>query len=161
MKSFLTNRRGSSPMPAVILVLVFSLLTSVIMFFSFVQIQTMSIRNAMKAGLSNLAIIISEDTYTALRESNFEEYKEKLTSSSSYRSKLTNTYIQDVSEVVPLNTDKYEVTSIELLFSCEGKKIRYTCICDVTYHVSILGVNMPAIARSVQVDGSHTAKYGR
>ena len=161
MINIFPDKRGSTPVPTAILVLIASLIISVVMFFSYVQTQTIVVRNAMKTGLANLAITISEDTYTALRESNFDEYIDRLTSLSSYRRKLTNTYINDISNVVPLDTDKYKVDSIELIFNCEGRKIRYTCVCDVTYYVTILGINLPAVARSVQVEGSHTAKYGR
>ena len=161
MINVFSDKRGSTPIPTAILVLIVSLIISVVMFFSYVQTQTIVVRNAMKTGLANLAITISEDTYTALRESNFDEYIDRLTSLSSYRRKLTNTYINDISNVVPLDTDKYKVDSIELIFNCEGRKIRYTCVCDVTYYVTILGINLPAVARSVQVEGSHTAKYGR
>ena len=161
MINVFSDKRGSTPIPTAILVLIVSLIISVVMFFSYVQTQAIVVRNAMKTGLANLAITISEDTYTALRESSFDEYIERLTSTSSYRTKLTNTYKNDISDVIALNTDEYEIDSIELLFNCEGRKIRYTCICDVTFYVTILGINLPAVTRSVQVEGSHAAKYGR
>ncbi len=155
------NKRGSAPIPTSILVLVFALVISVMMYLAYVQIQTINIRNAMKMGLANLAITISEDTYTALRESDFEEYAAKLTGTSAYRQNLIDDYKRDVSEAVPLSTSDYSITAIDLDFTLEGKKIRYVCTCDVAFRVRILGMNVTAVARSVQVEGSHTAIYGR
>ena len=100
MINVFSDKHGSTPMPTAILVLIVSLIISVVMFFSYVQTQTIVVRNAMKTGLANLAITISEDTYTALRESSFDEYIERLTSTSSYRTKLTNTYKNDISDYI-------------------------------------------------------------
>ena len=77
MINVFSDKRGSTPIPTAILVLIVSLIISVVMFFSYVQTQTIVVRNAMKTGLANLAITISEDTYTALRESSFDEYIER------------------------------------------------------------------------------------
>ncbi len=161
MTKLLRNRRGAVPVTSAILVLVFAMILSVLMYVAYVQIQTMVIRNAMKTGLANLAVTISADTYTALRESDFEEYAAKLTGSSAYRQTLEDTYERDVREAVPLTTPDYSITSIGLDFTRDGKKIRYVCTCDVSFQVTVLGINLPAVARSVQVEGSHTAKYGR
>ena len=73
MREILQSKRGSSPIFTAIIVLVFSLIISTVMYIAYVEIQTTVIRNAMKTGLANLAYTISEDTYTALRESDFEE----------------------------------------------------------------------------------------
>ncbi len=161
MTKLLKNNRGSVPIPAAMMILVSALVISVLLYVAMVQIQTMTIRNAMKTGLANLAVTISADTYTALRESDFEAYAARLTGSSDYRQKLTDTYKKDVQNAVPLSTSDYRVTDIRLDFTRDGQKIRYVCTCDVTFHVRVLGINLPAVARAVQVEGSHTAKYGR
>lgn len=160
MREILQSKRGSSPIFTAIIVLVFSLIISTVMYIAYVEIQTTVIRNAMKTGLANLAYTISEDTYTALRESDFEEYVAKLTGASAYRTKLENTYKADVLNSVELDSYEYTVNAINLDFIREGMKICYTCTCDVTFYVRLFGINMPATAKSVRVEGSHTAKYG-
>ncbi len=159
MSEILKDKQGSSPIFTAIIVLVFSLIISTVMYIAYVEIQTTVIRNAMKTGLANLAYTISEDTYTALRESDFEEYVSKLTGASAYRTKLENTYKADVLNSVELDSYEYTVNAINLDFTREGMKICYTCTCDVTFYVRLFGINMPATAKSVQVEGSHTAKY--
>ena len=159
MREILKDKQGSSPIFTAIIVLVFSLIISTVMYIAYVEIQTTVIRNDMKTGLANLAYTISEDTYTALRESDFEEYVAKLTGASAYRTKLENTYKADVLNSVELDSYEYTVDAISLDFTSEGMKICYTCTCDVTFYVRLFGINMPATAKSVQVEGSHTAKY--
>lgn len=157
----LKNRYGGVPIATALMILVFAVVISVGIFLSYVQIQTMAVRNAMNKGLSNLAVTISSDTYTALRESDFDAYVRKLTSASSYRNRLTETYISDVSSVIPLSTDRYRINGIRLDFTAEGKKLTYTCTCGVEFHVTVLGMDAAAAVREVTVSGSHTAKYGR
>ena len=65
----------------------------------------------------------------------------------------------DISNSIDTSTSEYTVNSIRLSFTRDGMKIRYTCTCDVTFYVRLFGINMPATAKSVQVEGSHTAKY--
>ena len=161
MISVLRNKRASTPIFTAIMVLVFAMIISAVMYVAYVQIQTTNIRNAMKTGLSNLAYTISEDTYTALRESNFDEYADRLTRTSSYRMMLEETYRADVASTAPLSTSEYEITDISLDFTVEGKKIRYTCTCDITFYVNLFGNTVPAEVTSVEISGSHTAKYGR
>ena len=155
------NRRGSVPIPAAILVLVFSMILSAAIYLAYVQIQVTVVRNAMNKGLSNLAVTISEDTYTALRESNFDEYVTRLTGSSAYREMLEAAYKSDVKSAVELSNDKYKIEKHGLDFSVSGKKLTYACTCDVTFYVKLFGNEVPAVVRSVRVEGSHTAKYGR
>ena len=122
MIAVLRNRRASTPIFTAIMVLVFAMIISAVMYVAYVQIQTTNIRNAMKTGLSNLAYTISEDTYTALRESNFDEYANRLTRTSSYRTMLEETYRADVASTVPLSTSEYEITDISIDFTVEGKR---------------------------------------
>ena len=157
MREILQSKRGSSPIFTAIIVLVLSLIISTVMYIAYVEIQTTVIRNAMKTGLANLAYTISEDTYTALRESDFEEYAAKLTGESAYRTKLENTYKADVLNAVELDSYEYTVDAISLDFTRDGMKIRYTCTCDVTFYVRLFGINMPATAKSVQVDHRRNA----
>lgn len=161
MIAILKSKRASTPIFTAVIILVFAMIISAVMYVAYVQIQTTVIRNAMKTGLANLAYTISEDTYAALRESDFEKYTAKLTGESAYRSRLENTYRADVLGAVKLDSDDYTVDSIKLDFTCDGKRIRYVCTCDVTFYVRLFGNNFPAKVASVQVEGSHTAKYGR
>ncbi len=48
MMKFLRNKRGTVPIPTAVLVLVFALVISVAMYIAYVQVQTMTLRNAMK-----------------------------------------------------------------------------------------------------------------
>ena len=160
MTGILRNKRASALVFTSIIVLVFSMIISAVMFVAYVGIQTTVIRNAMKIGLANLAYTISEDTYTALRVSDFDEYADQLTSRSDYRAKLEKTYREDVAKTIPLTSNEYEITGIALDFTVSGKKIRYTCTCDVTFYVNIFGNTIPSRVKSVTVSCSHTAKYG-
>ena len=99
------------------IVLVFAMIISAVMYVAYVSVQTTVIRNAMKTGLANLAYTISEDTYTALRISDFDEYADRLTSRSSYRAKLEKTYREDVAKTIPLMSSEYEITGITLDFT--------------------------------------------
>ena len=160
MTEILRNKRASALVFTAVIVLVFAMIISAVMYVAYVSVQTTVIRNAMKTGLANLAYTISEDTYTALRISDFDEYADRLTSRSSYRAKLEKTYREDVAKTIPLTSNEYEITGIALDFTVSGKKIRYTCTCDVTFYVNIFGNTIPARVKSVIVSGSHTAKYG-
>lgn len=157
----LKNKRGSVPIPTAVLIMVFAVVISAALFIAYVEIQTVVVRNAMNKGLSNLAVTISEDTYAALRESDFDSYAEKLTHSSSYRTELETKYRQDVMNSVDLADENYRVDNIRLDFGADGKRLVYTCTCDVSFYIRLFGQNIPAVARSVRVVGTHTAKYGR
>ena len=67
----LRNKRGDVPISSAVMIVVFAMVISAALYIAYVYIQTTNVRNAMNKGLSNLAITISEDTYTALRESSF------------------------------------------------------------------------------------------
>ena len=157
----LRNRRGIGTIPTAVLILAFAIVISAFLYIAYVQIQTTVIRNAMNKALSNLAITISDDTYTALRESNFEAYLKKLTSHSSYSEYLEATYRADVLRYVPLATERYAIDDIRLEFDTSGKKLIYICTCDVCFFIRLFGREQTATVQSVQVSGSHTAKYGR
>ena len=157
----LRNRRGDVPIPSAIMVVIFAMVIAAALYIAYVYIQTTNVRNAMNKGLSNLAITISEDTYAALRESNFDEYANKLTSTSAYQHALETKYKQDVLGSVELDNERYKIDNISLDFEVDGKKITYTCTCDVTFYAKVFGNTVPAVANSLKVTGSHTAKYGR
>ena len=157
----LRNKRGGVPVASAILIVVFAMVIAAALYIAYVYAQTTVVRNAMNKGLGNLAVTISEDTYTALRESDFEEYAKKLTSSTAYRQALETKYKQDVLGSVELDNERYRIDNIRLDFKVRGKKIVYTCSCDVTFYAAVFGNTVPAAANSLSVSGSHTAKYGR
>ena len=157
----LRNRRGDVPIPSAIMVVVFAMVIAAALYIAYVYIQTTNVRNVMNKGLSNLAVTISEDTYTALRESDFDAYVDKLTGTSAYRHALETRYKQDVLGAVELDNERYKIDNISLDFEVNGKKIVYTCTCDVTFYAEVFGNTIPAAANALQVFGSHTAKYGR
>ena len=161
MTKTLRNRRGDVPIPSAIMVVVFAMVIAAALYIAYVYIQTTNVRNAMNKGLSNLAVTISEDTYTALRESDFDAYADKLMGTSAYRHALETKYKQDVLGAVELDNDRYRIDNISLDFEVNGKKIVYTCTCDVTFYAEVFGNTVPAAANSLKVTGSHTAKYGR
>ena len=157
----LRNRRGIGTVPTAELILAFAIVISAFLYIAYVQVQTTVIRNAMNKALSNLAITISDDTYTALRESDFDAYVDKLTGTSAYRHSLETKYKQDVLGSVELDNERYKIDNISLDFEVDGKKITYTCTCDVTFYAKVFGNTVPAAANSLKVYGTHTAKYGR
>ena len=163
----LRNRRGDVPISSAIMVVIFAMVIAAALYIAYVYIQTTNVRNAMNKGLSNLAITISEDTYAALRESDFDAYVDKLTGTSAYRHSLETKYKQDVLGSVELDNERYKIDNISLDFSVSsangvvGKKITYTCTCDVTFYAKVFGNTVPAAANSLKVYGTHTAKYGR
>jgi len=157
----LRNRRGIGTIPTAVLILAFAIVISAFLYIAYVQVQTTVIRNAMNKALSNLAVTISDDTYAALRESNFEAYLKKLTSHTSYSDYLEAAYREDVLRNVPLTTEQYAINDIRLEFDTSGKKLIYICTCDVRFFIRLFGREQTATVQSVQVSGSHTAKYGR
>ena len=161
MTKHLRSKRGDVPISAALMIIIFAMVISFSLYLAYVQIQTTVIRNAMNKGLSNLAITISEDTYSALRESNFDEYVKKLTGSTAYRHALETRYRQDVLGTVELSNSEYKIDNLRLDFAVDGKKLTYTCTCDVTFYVALFGNKVPAAVKSVQVQGTHNAKYGR
>lgn len=161
LRKVVEDQQGSVPIPAAMLIIVFSLVLSFAIYIGYVQLRTSVVRNAMNKGLSNLAITISEDTYTALRESNFDEYVSRLTSSTDYRRELEEKYRNDVKSAVEIDNDHYKIENISLDFSVDGNQLTYVCTCDVTFYVRLFGNRVPAAINSVQVTGSHNAKYGR
>ena len=84
-----------------------------------------------------------------------------ITGTSAYRHALETRYKQDVLGAVELDNERYKIDNISLDFEVNGKKIVYTCTCDVTFYAKVFGNTVPAAANSLKVTGSHTAKYGR
>ena len=161
MRKLFKSKRGEGLVPVAVFILIAAILISAVLFIAYVQIETIVVRNAMKTGLSNLSVTISDDTYTALREGDFTEYAARLTKSSVYTNELKAAYERDVSSVIDLQTDEYRVSNIRLTFRQDGKKLEYICTCDVSFYIGLFGINQEIFARSVSVSGSHTAKYGR
>lgn len=135
------------------------MLLAVALFFAGMDIQIIGIRNAVKAELANLSVEISEDTYKALRESNFEAYKAKLYSSSSYKRVLVNKFYENLENNIKLTTESYDIDDINLEFAEDGNKLRYTFTCEVTFHVTIFGGAFPQVTRDITIEGRHNAKY--
>lgn len=153
------NKDGfSTPMVAV-LVLMVSMILSVAIFFATTEIQAMAVRNAVKTELANLSIRISYETYAALREGNFEEYLNTLIESGAKKNELVSRFKRELSSAIELSNENYDVKSIDLVFTCDGNRLVYTCNCDISFRVNVLGSVFPPVERSVSVTGSHTAKY--
>ena len=145
-------------MIAVIIVAV-SMVLAVALFIAGIEIQVMGIKNAVKAELASLSIKISDDTYQSLREGNFDAYRDKLNSSSSYISALTSDFYSSLESNIKLHTETYDIENVRLSFTNDGKSLVYTFKCDVRFRVTILGDVFPEITRSVTIEGRHNAKY--
>ena len=153
------NTKGEfTPMIAVIIVAV-SMILAVALFLAGIEIQVMGIKNAVKAELASLSIKISDDTYQALREGDFQAYRDKLNSSSSYISALTSDFYSSLESNIQLHTETYDIENVSLAFSNNGKSLVYTFTCSVRFRVTILGGAFPEITRNVTIEGRHNAKY--
>lgn len=76
--TILKNKHGEGSIWIAVIVILVCMILAVALFFAGVEIQVIGIRNTVKAELANLSVEIADDTYKALRESNFEAYREKL-----------------------------------------------------------------------------------
>ena len=153
------NTKGEfTPMIAVMIVAV-SMILAVALFLAGIEIQVMGIRNAVKAELASLSIKISDDTYQSLREGDFEAYRDKLNSSSSYISALTSDFYSSLEENIKLHTETYDMENVSLAFTNAGNSLVYAFNCDVRFRVTVLGGAFPEITRSVTIEGRHNAKY--
>ena len=153
------NTKGEfTPMIAAIIIAV-SMILAVALFLAGIEIQVMGIRNAVKAELASLSIKISDDTYQSLREGDFEAYRDKLNSSSSYISALTSDFYSSLEENIKLHTETYDIENVSLAFTNAGNSLVYTFNCDVRFRVTILGGAFPEITRNVTIEGRHNAKY--
>ncbi len=155
----LKNEQGDVTVFSVFLILVLVMVMAFLLLYTSVQIQTMNIRNGVKMELNNLSAKIYADTFHSQREANLVSYERRVTSSSAYLASLKNSFRNGLGRKLPLETEDYRLSGIELNFVDEGEEIRYTFQCHAEFFIHMFGGTLPPIEKDIVLTGSHRAKY--
>ena len=137
LKQLLRNERGEITFFACFFVVGIVMLISFLLLYASIRITCINIRNGAKMELNNLSGTIYADTYRSQRETNFEEYLNK----------------------IPLSTEDYKVSDISLEFNVEDGRVEYIFYCDVEFYVRMFGHSYPAITQRVELTGYHNTKF--
>lgn len=156
---FVKNERGDVTVFSVFLVLALIMVMAFLLLYASVQIQTLNIRNGMKMELNNLSAEIYADTFRSQREANLPSYEQQVTSSSSYLALLKTKFQNGLQKKLPLETDDYRLSNIQLDFADEGEVIRYTIRCRAEFFIHMFGGRLPTIEKDIVLTGSHRTKY--
>ena len=159
MRKLLRNDRGDTPMFCVFLTLVLVMLMSFLLLYSTVQLRSMDLRNGIKMELNNLSARIYADTYQSQREANLSSYESRVTSSSAYLAGLENTFRAGLRKKIPLETQHYRLSNIQLDFEDKGGEVRYTFRCHADFYVIMFGRRFTPYSREIELTGSHRTKY--
>ena len=159
LRPSLRNERGEITFFACFFVVGVMMLISFLLLYASVRITCINIRNGAKMELNNLSAAIYADTYRSQRETNFEEYLRTLYSSREYTETLEATVTGGLASKLPLSTDDYQISDIDLEFNVVGDRIEYIFRCDVEFYVRMFGYNYPAITQRVELTGYHNTKF--
>ena len=153
------NERGAITVFSCFFVVGTVMLISFLLLYASVQITCINIRNGAKMELNNLSATIYADTYRSQRETNFEEYLHTLYASSSYTAMLEETVTDGLASKIPLSTEDYEVSDINLEFNVVDGRVEYIFLCEVAFNVRMFGHSYPAITQRVELTGYHNTKF--
>ena len=159
MMKYLRNERGDSVVPfTAFFVMALVILLVQLMIWVTAEINCIVIRNTIKNELTNISIRVSEDTYTAMREGNLNEYYRILTDDESYREELRELVVSNINAAMPTKTENYKVENIELIFIENVDSIEYIVTCDVEYYVSLFGDARTIRTEEIEIGGKHNLK---
>jgi len=135
-------------------------LVAFLLLYASVQINSINIRNGAKMELNNLAASIYADTFRSQREANIDDYMNTLYSSGSdYTRRLEQTVQDGLASKVPLTTDDYRVSNIQLEFNRNGDRVEYVFTCDVEFFITMFGNSYPTVTRNIRLTGYHNTKF--
>lgn len=159
IKNKLHNDRGDISIFACFFVTGVVILISFLLLYTSVRITCINIRNGAKMELNNLSASIYADTYRSQRETNFSEYLNTLYSSSSYTQMLEDTVTDGLASKVPLSTEDYRISNINLDFHVTGDRVEYVFSCDAEFYIYMFGHSYPTITRRIELTGYHNTKF--
>ena len=155
---YIKNEKGEMTFFTIFVIIAIVMITSFLMLYASVKINSINIKNGVKMELNNMSAKIYDDTYQSQRESNFSTYLEKLYSDSDYTDMLVNSFIGGLSEKVSLHTKDYKLQNIDLSFSYDDG-IRYQFTCDAEFYFSMFGNQYPTVTQKISISGHHNTKF--
>ena len=155
----LRNERGEITFFACFFVVGVVMLISFLLLYASIRINCINIRNGAKMELNNLSALIYADTYRSQRETNFSEYLNTLYSSSSYTESLEEMVQDGLENKVPLSTDDYKVSNIQLDYHVSGDRVEYVFSCDAEFFIRMFGNSYPTITQRIELTGYHNTKF--
>ena len=159
MIKYLKNERGDSMISfTVFFSMGLVILLVQVMIWLSVEINCIMVHNAVKNELTNIAVRISEDSYTAMREGNLNAYYQMLVDDTAYKAELREMIISNINSVVPMQTDNYKIDNVELSFVEHMDSIEYVVVCDVEYYVSLFGDMRTIRTNEIRIGGKHNLK---
>lgn len=159
LKRPLHNERGEIALYSCFFVVGIVMLISFLLLYASIRINCINIRNGAKMELNNLSGSIYADTYRSQRETNFSEYLNTLYSSSSYTEMLKDIVLDGLSSKVPLSTDDYKISNVNLEFNVMEDRVEYIFYCDAQFYVRMFGHSYPTITRRIELTGYHNTKF--
>ncbi len=157
LKRSLTNSRGEIAIYSCFFVVGIVMLISFLLLYASVRINCINIRNGVKMELNNLSGTIYADTYRSQRETNFSEYLNTLYSSDSEM--LKDIVLDGLSSKVPLSTDDYRISNVNLDFDVLDDRVEYVFYCDAQFYVRMFGHSYPTITQRIVLTGYHNTKF--
>lgn len=156
----LRNDRGDMSFFSCFIMLALIMLTSFLLLFFSVKINSINIRNGIKMELNNLSANIYSDTYHSQRETNMEEYIRTLYSSSAYTRQLEQMVEDGLAEKISLETKDYRIKNIKLEFSQDSDgQIQYIFSFDAEFYVIMFGNKYSVITPKIRLTGHHNTKF--
>lgn len=153
----LYNNRGEIAIYSCFFVVGVVMLISFLLLYASVRINCINIRNGVKMELNNLSGSIYADTYRSQRETNFSEYLSTLYSSDPEM--LKDIVLEGLSSKVPLSTDDYRVSNVNLDFTVSDDRVEYIFYCDAQFYIRMFGRSYPTITRRIELTGYHNTKF--
>ena len=158
-RRFLKNERGDLSFFSIFVILAINMLLSFVLLFASVKINCMNIRNAAKMELNNVSARIYADTFHSQREANLSSYMEDIHLSPAYQEALREGFIGGMTERIPLETEDYTISNINLSFYQYSEKIEYIVTCETAFRIHMFGELLPPIRQQIMLTGSHNTKY--
>ena len=159
MIKYLKNERGDSMISfTVFFSMALVILLVQVMIWLSVEINCIMVHNAVKNELTNIAVRISEDSYTAMREGNLNAYYQMLVDDTAYKAELREMIITNINYITPLQTNNYKIDNVELSFIEHMDSIEYVVVCDVEYYVSLFGDMRTIRTGEIRIGGKHNLK---
>ncbi|RFZ77626.1 hypothetical protein DS742_17585 [Lacrimispora amygdalina] len=155
----LRNERGEITFFSCFFVVGIVMLISFLLLYASIRINCINIRNGAKMELNNLSALIYADTYRSQRETNFSEYLNTLYSSNSYTAALEETVQDGLANKIPLSTDDYHISDIQLEFHVVGNRVEYVFSCDAEFFIRMFGRSYPTITQRIELTGYHNTKF--
>ena len=158
-KKYIANERGDLSYFSIFVIIAINMLLAFMLLFASVKINCINIRNAAKMELNNVSARIYADTFHSQREANLGSYMADLHLSAAYQNALEAGFINGMETRIPLDTDDYTISNIDLSFNQHLGKIEYVVTCEASFRIRMFGNLLPPITQQITLTGSHNTKY--